>query len=163
MSTSIREHEPPRSFNTEKIYKTLGSLIKLNSKLLAVDETLKTLIEQLEAGIHQFYQIAIEMPKGKVYPVQYYTLVIGQYFDAFSKKDTEFGSVFEYSGGKSFRPEGSKAGMKGLAVRKSVFGNAHLWRDRSFETELTCFSDELIAEIEKAGLRMPKYNQLKEI
>jgi hypothetical protein len=158
----IQANEPPQSFDTEKGYKALGSLIAMNSMLLAVDETLKTIIERLEPGIHKFYPIVIKMPRGKVYPKNYYTLVVGQYFDAFSLEETELGSAFERAYG-FFKPDPSKAGLNGLAVRKEAFGSAHLWRDRSFKAELTCFSDELKTEIDNAGLRLPKHNKMKEV
>jgi len=55
--SQIEEHEPPRSFNTVKGYKSLGSLIKLNNRILAVDQALRAIIERLEPGVHQFFPI----------------------------------------------------------------------------------------------------------
>jgi hypothetical protein len=157
--TPIQKHESPHSFDTEKGQKELGSLIMLNSKILAVDDVLKSVIDQLEPGVHQFYPIEIKMPRGILYPKQYYTLVIGQYFDAFSVDDSKPESISRHASGAIYKPFPSN----GLAVRKAVFGNAHLWRDRSFGEELTCFSDELKVEIDKAGLRLPKHYKLKEV
>ena len=159
---AVEPHEPPRSFDTEKNYTTLGSLIMLNDGILAVDEALKTIIERLEPSMHQFYPTEIKMPKGKVYPQTYYTLVVGQYFDAFSPENTEIGSAFERSYG-FFKPEPSKAGLNGLAVCKAAFGNAHLWRDPRLREELTCFSDELKAQIDEADLSIPNHHKLLEV
>jgi hypothetical protein len=159
LCSPIQPHEPPRTFDTEKTYMALGAIIQLNDMILAVDENLKGIIERLEPAVHGFYPIEIRMPKGKVYPTQYYTILIGQYFDAFSSGDTMSAAVEEYAPGKFHI-----VGHEWLAFRKEVVGQAHLWRDRSFTPELTCFSDELQAEIAKAGLRMPKqFAKMKEV
>jgi hypothetical protein len=160
--TLIEAHEPPKFFTTEKGQKILGSLIMLNDSILAVDEALKAIVERLEPGVHRFYPLEIRMPRGIVYLASYYTLVIGQYFDAFSGEHTLTGSARERASG-SFMPDISKAGMNGIAVRNAVFGNAHLWRDRTFKVELACFSDELQVEIAKAGLQIPKHYKLKAV
>ncbi|MEL7189771.1 MAG: DUF1629 domain-containing protein [Pseudomonadota bacterium] len=161
----VEPHEVPKSFDTDKSYKSLASLISLNSRLLAVDERLKTIIERLEPGMHEFFPFALMMPKGKPYPKQYYILRIRQYFDAFSKESTNVGSV-QVIPAYDDVPElievvATKKALSGLAMRKEVFANAHLWRDRTFEEELTCFSDELIAEIQSEGLKLPKHYKLK--
>ena len=166
--TPVEPHEPPRSFDTAKGHKTLGSLIMLNSKMLAVDEALKTIIERLEPSVHQFFPLEIRMPRGKIYPANYYLLVM-PYLDAWSRDDTKIGSVHERvrSIDTHLPPiielDKTKVGMTGLAMRKVVFGDAHLWRERQFTKNLICFSDALQAEIERANLRLPKYYKLKEV
>ncbi|HEX7954968.1 MAG TPA: DUF1629 domain-containing protein [Burkholderiales bacterium] len=158
----IKSHEPPMVFRTEKTYRALASLIMFNDSIIAVDEKLKSIIDSMEPNIHEFFPIEIAMPKRNTYPGNYFTFVVGQYFDAFSSEETRAGSVYEFASG-ILRPPSSKKGLSGLAVRRSVFGGAHLWRDRAFGPWLTCFSDELEAEIAKAGLRLPKHYQMREI
>ena len=63
----------------------------------------------------------------------------------------------------AFHLNTNKKALSGLAIDISVCNGAHLWRDRTFGEDLTCFSDELVAEIKNAGLRMPKMYQLTEI
>jgi hypothetical protein len=63
--------EAPKRFETEKIYKTLGSLIVLNGRVLAADATLKEIIERFEPDVHNFSPLEIVMPKKIVYPKQY--------------------------------------------------------------------------------------------
>ncbi len=159
--TPIEPHEPPKFFTMAKSQKSLGSLIVLNDSILAVEDTLKQLIERLEPGVHQFFPIEIRTPRGKTYPASYYLLVM-RHLDAFSPEDTKVGSVTQRGSG-SFRLDKTKTGMIGLAMRKALFGDAHLWRERRFSKELVCFSDALHAEIEKAGLRIPKHHKLKEV
>jgi hypothetical protein len=166
----IEPHEIPRSYDSTRTYKTLGALIKLSCKILAVDVQLKSILEKLEPGMHGFYPLEIGMPKGQIYPEQYYILRISQYFDAFSREDSWERSAKNYE-----RLEGeelithrlhlndSKKGITGLAFRKIVFGNAHLWRERIFDENLICLSDALVAEIERAGLRIPKHYKMKEV
>jgi hypothetical protein len=159
--TPVEPHEPPRYFDTAKGHKTLGSLIMLTSKMLAVDAPLKAVIERLEPGVQQFFPIEIRMPRRKVYPASYYLLVM-RYLDAFSPADTKSGSVMQSESG-ILTLDKTKAGMGGPAMRKALFDDAHLWRERRFFQELICFSDALRAEIEKAGLRIPKHYKLKEM
>ncbi len=160
--TSIKGHEAPRSFKTTKGYNSLGSLIMLTDRMLAVDDALKAIIERLEPGVHQFFPIEIAMPRGKVFPKSYYVLVIGRYCDSFSPERSKEGTWRERGPGRYSHVE-SKKGVTGLALSKAKFGNAHLWRERGLREWLTCFSDELQAEITSAGLRIPKHYRMMEI
>lgn len=144
--TSIEPHEPPQSFVTEKTYRTLGSLIIFNAGIIAVDEPLKAIFERLEPGVHSFYPIDIVMPKGAVFSKQYYTLVIGKWFDSF---------LPDKSGPTS-------KNRRNYTYARSVFGGAHLWRDRRTPA-ITCFSDELNAAIEAADLKLPKLQKMREV
>jgi hypothetical protein len=157
----IEPHEPPKTFDTEKTYKSLGSLIALNSGLLAVDEAVKAIIEQLEPKVHQFFPIDIIMPKSVAFPKDYYVLVIGRYFDSFSPENSKEDSYSIGSGYYGYSE--NKNSMSGLAFSTAVFGGAHLWRERRFFKKLTCFSDELQSGIIKAGLRLPKHYEMKEV
>jgi len=130
----------------------------LESQLLAVDESLKTIIKNIEPDPHRFFPLAVKMPKGKLYPQKYFTLVVGRYLDAFSPVDSAPKAFTEPSPGR-FVPFPSN----GLAFRKDIFDGSYLWRDRSFREDLLCFSDELKAQVDKAGLRIPKLYKLKEI
>ena len=160
----IEPHEVPQSFDTERSQKALGSLITLSDKIFAVDERLKAVIERLEPGVHEYFPIQIRMPKGAVYPGPYFILRICQYCDAFSREDTWSESVEESENVPGLlHLNRSKKGITGLAFRKSAFGDAHLWRDRAFGEDLTCFSDALMAEIEQAGLHLPKHHKMKEV
>ncbi len=163
----VESHEVPRSFDADKTYNSLASLISLNDKILAVDESFKAIIERLEPQVHEFFPFALMMPKGKPYPEQYYILRIRQYFDAFSKPDSSDESIRvlpAYDGIPEItRVNESKKALNGLAMRERAFGGAHLWRDRTFEEQLTCFSDELISEVQAEGLKLPKHYKLKEV
>lgn len=158
----VEPHEAPQSYTTEKSYQALGSFIQLSGLAMAVDEPLKEIIERLEPGVHQFFPIEIRMPRGKLYPTQYYTVVIGQYLDSFSPENSDE-YAFRENGKYGYIHERNKAGVIGLAFSKSAFGNAHLWRERCFRQILFCFSDELQAEIIGAGLRVPKHYKMMEV
>lgn len=158
----IEPQEPPKSFTTEKRYSSLGSLIMLNGRILAVDDPLKAIIERLEPDVHQFFPIEIRMPHGTVFPKSYFVIHIGQYHKSFSSENSREG-VWRENGEFGYIIEKSKKGVVGLAFAKSVFGNSHLWRERDLRESLTCFSDQLQAEISKAGLRIPKHYRMLEI
>lgn len=79
----LEPHECPTEFRLRETRKSLGSLIEMKSRLLAVDEALKNIIENVEPGVHQFREIKITLPKGEYYPKPYYILVICYFFDSF--------------------------------------------------------------------------------
>lgn len=162
LSTPIEPHEPPQFFQTIKTYPSLGSLIMLNDRIVAVDASLKDIIDLLEPGVHQFFPIEIRMPKGAVVPKQYYTLAIGQYFDSFSPEQSKPSSWYK-DGDYQFKHVDRKSDMAGLAFSSSVFGKAHLWRERRRREGLTCFSDELKAEIDRAELKVPLLYKMKAV
>lgn len=151
-TTPVEAHEAPLSFDTDKVYAALGSMIMLNDRILAVDQALKTIIERLEPGVHKFFPIEIKTRRGKTTASIYYTLAIGQYLDSFS---------LENSSDKKKNVAGTVS-LTGFAFSKEAFGKAHLWRDRRFPL-LNCLSDELIEEISKAGLRIPKHYKMREV
>lgn len=159
----IEPHEPPRSFHIVKGGKRLASVIKLNDRILAVDETFKAIIQRLEPGVHQFFPITMILPKDQVYPASYHILVIGQFLDSFSPEHSST-DAYRLNGANQFTHEETKKAMAGLALSKAAFGDAHLWRERRLSGEwLTCFSDELIAEVTGAGLRIPKHYRMTEV
>jgi hypothetical protein len=160
--TPIEPHEPPRFFQTCKTYASLGSLIMLNSRIIAVDDALKDIVERMEPGVHRFFPIEIRMPNGAIFPKQYHTLVIGQYFDSFLPERSKAGS-WRKDGDYAIKLGDRKSDMAGLAFSSAVFGKAHLWRERRPREWLTLFSDGLQAAIEDAGLCTPKLNKMKGI
>ncbi len=161
----IAAQEAPRSFIIERGGKSIGSLFTPGDRILVVEEALKAIVERLEPGAHEFFPIKIRRRNGEDYPKIYYILVVRQYFDSFLREKSKEGSFRDYGPEypNSYEPPRSDGSIKGLAFSKAKFGNAHLWRDRSFQEWLTCFSDELIAEITKAGLRMPKHYRMMEV
>lgn len=163
----IEAQEAPRSFTTAKTFQSLGSLINLSDRIVAVDAVLKTIIERLEPGVHQFFPIEIVMPKGVTFPKAYYVLVIGQYHDSFSPENSNKDSWSDYGPNYPdfyfYKYDESKSGVAGLALSQAVFDRSHLWRERRFNAILICFSDQLQAEITNAGLRLPKHYQMVEV
>lgn len=160
--TAVQPHEAPRCFVTEKSYSELGALIELNDRILAVDEALKTIVEQLEPGVHQFFPIEIKTSTGEVYPKPFYSLVIGQYLDSFAPNESKEKS-WRVDGPDYYFYDKSKIGISGLALSKRVFGGAHLWRESRMSSQLNCFSNQLKTEMEQAGLRTPSLYQMIEI
>src|SRR5207245_173725 len=80
----------PTEYRMRETPKSLASLIQLTDRLLAVDATLKEIIETLEPGVHQFWPIRMPMPRGKDYPVPYYAMIIGRFIDSFVPEQSEF-------------------------------------------------------------------------
>lgn len=158
----IAAHEAPKRFETIKSYASLGSLIKLNDRILAVDGHLMHIIECFEPGMHHFFPIEIVMGRKVISPKQYYVMAIGQYLDSFSPEESDPASWKE-RGEEHFSFEEGKKPMSGLALSGRIFGGAHLWRERRMTNVLVCFSDQLMSEIALSALRLPKHYRLKEI
>jgi hypothetical protein len=162
-TTKIQSHEPPECFKSKKRYDSLGSIIKLTNRLISFDETLKAIIEKLEPGKHQFFPIKIIMPKGEVYPKQYYTIAVGQYLESLSVTESKQ-EVLQKDGDSGHHfVTFTKPNISGVALSKAKFAQAHLWRERYVKGGLLFLSDVLQAEIAKAGLRVPKHFQVLEV
>lgn len=170
----IEQDEVPKQYKLDGKHTSLGSLIEFNNQIPGVDEELKNIIERLEPGVHDFYPITITMPKGAVYPKQYYILVIGQYLESFSidksrefiDRDAELRKLDAFSdqgGGKYSFSFHSKKYLNALTFSKAAIGKAHLWTERKLQRPEIILSDALHDEIAKAGLRLPKHVQAREI
>jgi hypothetical protein len=159
---SLEPHELPPEFRMRETRKSLGSLLLLTNRFLAVDATLHEIIERLEPGVHRFWPMRITMPKDKEYPIPYYGMVIGRFIDSFvlehsAVRQTMKGEPFFYANGPTRKDVGN------LTVSNSVIGGAHLWRERRLKTPDVFLSDELQAEIARRGLRIGKHHPLKTI
>ncbi len=159
----LQPHECPVEFASEQSRTTLGSLLKLSDRLLAVDEQLKDVIEGLEPGVHQFWPIRITMPGDKEYPTQYHGLRIGRFLDGFISAKSDPGSWREKTAGRYTVNIPKKKFFNGLAVSVEASGFAHLWRDTRLFKPQVFFSDTMEAEISRLGLRLPKYYRMKEV
>jgi hypothetical protein len=163
--TPIEAHEPPRFFQTENGFSELSSIISLNNRMWAVDEAVKTMVERLEPGLHQFYPLEIRMPRGKTYSVPYHVLVTGKWLESFSPERSvpDAFKTYEGAGVKWFHIRGDKKSVTGLALRQSVFTDAHLWRERGLNEWLIFISDELQAKLASAALMLPKHYRVESI
>jgi len=167
----IKPQEWPKTFHTTKTYTNLGSLIKTENRILAVDQALKDIIEKLEPDMHQFSPINIVMPKGKEYPKQYYVMVISQFLDSFSPTESEEGvwrdnSYEAHWGEKIIKYQvelPKKQYFSGLAMKSDVFKKSHLWREQKLNDPHLYISDEMANEIRNEGLRVTGIYQLKKV
>jgi hypothetical protein len=85
----LEPHERPSEFRMMEARKSLGSLILLTGRLLAVDATLQETIETLEPGVHQFWPLRIKLPKGNDFPGAYYGMVIRRFIDSFVPEQSD--------------------------------------------------------------------------
>lgn len=161
----LPEQVLPRRFVAKQRYNTLGSLLVIARGVRAVDEKLKSIIERLDPGVHQFWPLQIVMPNGDEHPVQYYGMMVLRHFDSFSPEQSDpdcFRGGEIAPGIKSYTVLGvSKERHAGIAMSSAVFGSSHIWRERALKNPTLFFSSELQAEIKNAGLRIPKHFQLK--
>ena len=161
--TPLQPHEIPTEFKVlVNKGKPFGSLMMLTSGLLAVDEELKAIIEELEPGVHAFWPIKITMPKGDPYPKQYHVMQIATFLDSFRPEESDEGS-WRFSGFRYYVKLPNKQCYSGLAMSTAVIGSHHLWWERRLGRPETCISDTLQAAIKKAGLKVPKLSKLKDV
>ena len=159
----LKPHECPTEFQVQfNRAKSFGSLVKLTSKLLTVDEALKTIIETLDPGVHQFWPIEIKLPRGKPFPRQFYGLRIGRFLDSFSPEASSFSS-FREEFGMYYVDQPTKEFYAGLVMRSEIIGTSNLWREKKLKQPEICFSDRLKEAADTAGLRLPKYYKMKEV
>ena len=152
--------EQPQVFRAETPFRTPGSLIKLTSRLMAVDDALKAIIEGLEPGVHQYWPIRIQTYKGEDHPTRYHGLVIRQFRDAFLPDQSNMAMVEQMSG-KFYPMSPTKKCMDGLTLSQQAIGSAQLWRDSRLAIPDIFMSDALQSEIRNAGLRVPKHFKMK--
>lgn len=158
----LKPHECPTEFRIRENRKSLGSLIEMNSRLLAVDEALKNIIEKMEPGVHQFREIKITLPKDIGYPCPYYILVIRQFFASFLPEESKnYRSSPDV--GFFFANGDTKHCYANLTISQAVVAGAHLWRERKLRSPEILLSDELQAEIARQRLRIPKHHRMKAI
>jgi hypothetical protein len=161
----LEPHEHPLEFRMMERAKSLGSLIKLTDRLLAVDATLQEIIEALEPGVHQFWPLRITLRNGNEYPGPYYGMIIRRFIDSFVPEQSDarqaegVGTVLDIYYAKS----PTKKAYGNLTVLKSVAAGNHLWRERRLHNPSVFFSDDLQAEIARRGVRIGKSHQLKAI
>jgi hypothetical protein len=162
--TPVAEHEWPMWYETKKRYSTIGSLWEMSGQIPAVEEALKDVIERLEPGVHHFHPITVTTRKGDIYPKRYYTMVIGQFLDSFEPAKSAEGSWSKEKDYDSYTAYiDDKKCIEGLALSSASFGSAHLWRERRLRSPDIFLSDILKAEIDKAGLRIPRHYRMKEV
>ncbi len=159
----LSDPECPKEFKAVKIHKSLGALIQLNNRMLAVERKFKDLLEELESGTHQFWPLKITLPRDKVLPGEYFGLRIGQFLDSFDPNQTDPGCV-QYQNSEYFRgilP--NKKTITGIAVSKGKVGGAHLWRERKLAQPDIFLSNELHQRAIQRGLRLPNHYEMKEV
>lgn len=154
--------ELPQELRLQKSYTDLGAMINTRDRLLAVDESLRDIIEALEPGVHRFWPLRLTTANHSAHPKRYFGLIIGRFLDSFHPEATAPESVT----GAHYQKQASdttKAVFATLAMKADHIGQAHLWRERQLIRPSIFFSDILQAEIVNAGLSIPKHHKLKVI
>ena len=162
----IEEAVMPKDFILAKSYKALGVMIVLGLGV-AVSHRLRTLIETLEPGRHQFCPVKITLRSGGEHPVAYFTMRVLTQLDAFDKENSD-PSCWEKSVRiiKIATPKEHSA--HGIALSRSVIAGHHIWRGLvSADSGISAFdfyvSGTLKAAIDEARLTMPPFHPLKEV
>jgi hypothetical protein len=168
--TPVEAHEWPKEFTTIVHYSSLAALMQINDQLLVVDKELRSILERLEPGVHTFHPIRMTKmgggPRNVVggpYPNEYFILIINQFRDSFLPEQSAESSVYKTEYGAIRCAHENKKAMAGLAFSSKEIAGAQLWKERRVFRPEIYMSDRLSAEIDRAGLRLPKRFQLKEV
>jgi hypothetical protein len=159
---TIMEHEKPVEYALSESYRSLGALLLLPDQLQAVNKSLRGLIELVEPNLHTFWPLSVTMPKGDVYPDQYFGIVVNRILDSFVPEKSNEGS-FRLAGSLYHPKFPKKEYITGLAMSERVIGDAHLWREDGLGMPSIFLSDELMSRIQKLNLRLPKHYKLKQV
>lgn len=162
----IGEELMPQEFVLSKPYKALGDIVTMGLGI-AVTARFRELIEGLEPRRHQFLPVRITLPSGERFSTEFFTLRVLTELDAWDREqsDPECWKISRVVA-KIRPPMADHA--HGIALKRAVIGNHHVWRGFvSAETGISGFdfyiSDVLKAAIDDAGLNMPPFYQLKDV
>ena len=161
----LHEDEWPDEYNCANRQSSLASFIALSNRMFAVDDRMRELLERLDPGVHHFRPIGITMTKKRdFYPKRYQIILIGRFMNSFAPDASVADAFTKHENYDSYAVKDTrKEYLSGLAFSSATIGNAHLWRERKLRNPGIFVSDALRFEIEKAGLRVPKLIQMKEV
>ena len=158
----VLDHEVPKEYKLyKKPAKDLSGLVSMNG-IHAVSEELKTAIEALEPGVHEFWPIRLTLPSGDAWPVQYYSMRIGRFLDSFRPDASDEGS-WEKPSILYFVEIPDKKHFAGLGMSEKAIGASHLWRARHLGDPRICMSDEMQAAMKAAGFKGSKLYRMKDV
>lgn len=158
----VRAHEVPQVGRVDRLPSRAGAIIQLTSRVLAVDKSIKQIIESVENNSHQFFPFVIENKNGVPLDKEYYILHVGNYRDSvdFSESTTK---LTLGGGGRNGLANAYLNDLRGVALRKADIIGAHFWRERSFGQYVICLSDILHFKIIDAGANIPKFVKMMEV
>nr|WP_298927082.1 DUF1629 domain-containing protein [uncultured Erythrobacter sp.] len=161
--TPLEPHEPFEFITLEKSFSELASIINLSSGIWAVDAAVKDIFERFEPGIHNYHEIEIRMPRSKIYSGRFYVLIVQQWIDGFApeKSDASKFRTYNSNGLTWYGIHGEAGVIRNLALRNGAIEHAHVWRDPAFAGKILCLSDTIRAELDSAGLLLPKHWKMK--
>ncbi|MCU9846495.1 hypothetical protein OEZ60_00560 [Defluviimonas sp. WL0024] len=158
----LAPHEFPTELRLERTYGGLGDWLLLDYGVMAVEEGLKALIEELDPGAHRFWPLRITTRKGQDVPGRYHGMVIDRFLEAFRPEETST-KAFEGEDYYSIRGVWSKAKYTSLVMSKAAIGDAHVWRERKLTDPNIFISDALMAAIDAAGMKILPHYQTKTV
>lgn len=159
----LRDFEVPTEIRFHRTYKNLGSIIKTLNQLLVVDRKMMDIIDELEPGVHQFWQMNVTMPKSKVADKDLFGMVIHNHLDGFRPSESDEDSCEGKPSMYSASIGAKKKEYSGLAISKDAVSGSHIWRDKQMFDPPIFVSDELMTRIKAAELRIFRHFKLKDV
>ncbi|MHA6264823.1 imm11 family protein [Arenibacterium sp. CAU 1754] len=158
----LEDHEKPTQLVIPRTPRALGSIFWIANGFIIVEQAVRDIVESLEPGRHQFWNIDIQLPKDKSDGRSWNVLVIGQSCAAFLRDKTD-PSALATSFDRFVSLNPTKKSFGAVVLDAAMIGDCHLWRDPTVINPKFFVSDRLMARLDAAGLRLPKHLQVKEL
>jgi hypothetical protein len=143
---------PPDYFAPEiQFYRggTLFDICTSTGQQWAVSDRLKTMMEEIEPGVHQFVPVRIRSKNGELRPDKYWFFTITTLIDAISD---ELGGVYKTVVTEEiYRWTIKAAVVPQLSVRKSVIEGRAMWMDKHYPIGIF-FSDLLLERMRATNM-----------
>ena len=157
----LASSELPRVYQTEKTYKTIGSMFEVSDQLVVVEEALKDLIEELEPSAHQFWDLSLTRPNKEPYERRYCGMRINRFIAAIDVDSSGDDVLIKYEDSYTLKNI-SRSQAKNLFVSARDISSYCIWRDE-YNPNRIFFSKQFFELAKKKGFDLPRSAELKEI
>jgi len=147
----LSDDQVPKRIEISELKKTseLPDSFRVREGLNIVSNELKSLIEEFDPGLHQFFPVEISLPAGREPETRYYIIIVTE------SKATIIPEMSKVSG-----PRHGKNYSIPVSETKTVFSSecqtgANIWREEGFRGRLF-ISDEIDQEIKARHLKFYK-------
>lgn len=158
----LADFEKPTRVRIARTPRALGSIFSIVGDVLIVEQAVRDAIEDLEPGRHQFWNVELVLPKDKREGRRWNVLVIGNTIPAFRRDKTDPSAVATEGGGSVILNRTQKACDAAMLDAAEIDGR-HLWKDPGVIDPGLFVSDQLMARLEAADLRLPRHLRFSEI
>lgn len=146
----LKPEQVPKKLILFKPRKNLRDAFRSLNGISVVSDAMREVIETLDPGLHQFFPIQVEFPRGKLPEKKYNVIIIS------TKKKTIIPELSEVDGPRYGKFYSVVEYRKDVSFAPVCRDGAHMWREEGFRNE-HFISDELAAAIKAKELKYLKH------